>query len=93
MSSAETNERYHKEERRDIFTLLGIKKATVLTPTTICFNDDLTAVPFVGKWYKDVDAIRPLVVALLDAGIPVDTYWKKIDYTVIDPRLPKGYRV
>lgn len=72
------------------FALLGIEKATVLTPTTLCFNDDLTFTP--PTRFKTAEEIRPLVKALLDAGVPVDTYWKDIDYTVIDPRLPRGFR-
>jgi hypothetical protein len=69
-----------------VLRLMGIKKATVLTLMTICFNGSLRQTRSFDHYRK----MRPLVRALLDAGIRVDTHWAHIDYTILDKRLPKG---
>lgn len=76
---------------KEFCALLGIEKVTVMTLTNVIFNDLLSLGPI--RSFSSMDELRPLVVAFLDAGIPVDTYWKDIDYTQIDMRLPKGHRV
>ena len=75
----------------NVYSLLGIKSATILTLTTICFNGSLLQVPF--RYFSSKDEMIPLVRSLLDHGVHVDTYWANIDYAaLLDPRLPAGYR-
>ncbi len=67
---------------------LGIISATILTPTSICFNRNLNHSPF--RSFVSATEIQALVKALLDAGLPIQCYWKDIDYGVVDSRLGKG---
>lgn len=73
---------------KEVFGLLGIKSASVLTLMTICFNGHLSFTP--GCRYTSYKEMQPLVKALLDAGVPVDCYWRDLDYSILDPRLGKG---
>jgi len=50
----------------------------------------LSQVPF--REFSSIDEMRPLIVALLDAGIEVSGYWKNLDYSVIDARIKPGHR-
>lgn len=69
----------------EMLRLLGIKNATVLTYMTICFNGLLTQGPC--REFTSMEQMKPLVKALLDAGIPVDVHWSDMDYSVLDKRL------
>ncbi len=74
-----------ENQARRMCEALGIQKATALTLTTICFNDRLDCVPF--RRFSSPEEMSGLVTMLLDAGVPVDAYWLKIDYTVLDHRI------